>query len=96
MAASGPALVRVTVKVIVSPTLGRGSLTVLLSCRSDCCGVSVALAWLLPVCGSNWSLWPTLAVLVSAWGPSTSAVKVRVWETPGARVPTAQIARKGS
>ena len=31
MAASGPVLVRVTVKVIVSPTLGVGLLTVLVS-----------------------------------------------------------------
>ena len=33
-----------TVKVIVSPTLGVASLTVLVSARSACCGVSVALA----------------------------------------------------
>ena len=41
VAASGPLLVRVTVKVIVSPTLGVGSLTVLASARSACCGVTV-------------------------------------------------------
>ena len=57
MAASGPLLVSVTVKVIVSPTLGVGSLTVLVSARSACCGVSVALAVLLAVLGSNWSAW---------------------------------------
>ena len=38
-------------KVIVSPTLGVASLTVLVSARSACCGVSVALALLLPVFG---------------------------------------------
>ena len=51
VAAFGPALVRVTVKVIVSPTLGVGLLTVLVSARSACCGVSVALAVLLPGVG---------------------------------------------
>ena len=64
VAASGPLLVRVTVKVIVSPTLGVGSLTVLASARSACCGVSVALAVLLAVLGSNWSEWVIVAVLV--------------------------------
>ena len=55
VAASGPLLVRVMVKVIVSPTLGVGLLTDLVTARSACCGVSVALAVLLPVFGSNWS-----------------------------------------
>ena len=68
MAASGPVLVRVTVKVIVSPTLGVGLLTVLVSARSACCGVSVALAVLLPVSGSNWSQALIVAVLVCGWG----------------------------
>src|SRR5262245_33327369 len=44
VAASGPLLVRVTVKVTVAPTLGVGLLTALLTWRSACCGVSVALA----------------------------------------------------
>ena len=48
-------MVSVTVKVMVSPTLGVGSLTVLVTARSACCGVSVALAVLLPGLGSNWS-----------------------------------------
>ena len=56
VAASGPLLVRVTVKVTVSPTLGVALLTVLVRARSACCGVSVALALLLPLVGSNWSL----------------------------------------
>ena len=55
LAEFGPALVRVTVKVIVSPTLGEALLTVLVRARFACCGVSVALALLLPVFGSNWS-----------------------------------------
>src|SRR3954462_5737835 len=48
VAASGPLLLSVTVKVTVSPTLGVASLTDLLNARSACCGVSVALAVLLP------------------------------------------------
>ena len=52
---SGPLLVRVTVKVTVSPTLGVGLSTVLVSARSACCGVTVAEAVLLAVLGSNWS-----------------------------------------
>src|SRR5262249_47156559 len=39
VAASGPALVRVIVKVMVSPTLGRALLTDLARARSACCGV---------------------------------------------------------
>src|SRR5262249_8021616 len=50
---SGPALVSVTVKAIMSPSLRVGLLTVLVTCKSACCGVSVTLAVLLPVCGSN-------------------------------------------
>ena len=68
VAESGPLLLSVTVKVIVSPTLGVGSSTVLLTWRSACCGVSVALAVLLPMVWSNWSLWLTVAVLVWAIG----------------------------
>ena len=64
VAASGPLLVRVTVKVIVSPTLGVGLLTVLATARSACCGVSMALAVLLAVLGSNWSASVIVAVLV--------------------------------
>ena len=48
-------MVSVTVKVIWSPTLGVALLTVLATARSACCGVSVALAVLLAVFGSNWS-----------------------------------------
>ena len=43
-------------------------LTVLVTARSACCGVSVALAVLLPVFGSNWSLSPIVAVLVCGRG----------------------------
>ena len=68
VAASGPVLVSVTVKMIVSPTLGVGLLTVLVTARSACCGVSVALALLLPVFGSNWSASLIVAVLVCAVG----------------------------
>ena len=61
-------MVTVTVKVMLSPTLGVGLLTVLATARSACCGVSVALALLLPVSGSNWSAWLIVAVLVCGVG----------------------------
>ena len=48
----GPALLSVPVNVIVSPTFGVALFTVLLSARSACCGVSVALALLLLALGS--------------------------------------------
>ena len=48
----------------MSPTLGVGLLTVLATTRSACCGVSVALAVLLAVFGSNWSASAIVAVLV--------------------------------
>src|SRR5215813_743879 len=73
---------------MVSPTLGVGSLTVLATARSACCGVAVALAVLLPVLGSNWSLWLIVAVLVWAAGLTTRASMVRVAFDPPARVPT--------
>ena len=53
-------------------------------------GVSVALAALLPVSGSNWSAWLTVAVLVWAAGLVTVAVSVSVCGVPGMTVPTVQ------
>src|SRR6516165_6213221 len=53
VAGSGPRSASPTVNVIVSPTLGVGSLTDLVSDRSARSGVSVALAVLLPGSGSN-------------------------------------------
>ena len=44
LALLGPLSVTVTVNVMVSPTLGAALLTVLVSARSACCGVSAALA----------------------------------------------------
>src|SRR5437764_636980 len=60
---------------MVSPTLGVALLTVLVTCRSACCGVSVALALLLPVllsctsacCGVAGAVALLLAVLGSNW-----------------------------
>src|SRR5262249_14752084 len=77
VAGSRPALFRVTVNVTVSPTLGVGLVTALVTRRSERCGVSVALAVLLPVLGSNWS---ALAVAVLVWGAelSTRARSVKV------------------
>src|SRR5262245_4849802 len=63
VAGSGPAVGGVTVKVMVSPTLGVGLLTDFVTDRSACRGVSVVLP-VLPPLGSNWSLWLTVAVLV--------------------------------
>ena len=85
---SGPLLVRVTVKVIVSPTLGVGLLTVLVNARSACCGVSVTLAVLLPGLGSNWSAWLIVAVLVCGSGLTTVAWISSVWGVPTLTVPT--------
>jgi hypothetical protein len=55
VAVPGPLSVSMTVNVIVSPTFGVESLTVFANARSACRGVSVALALLLAVLGSNWS-----------------------------------------
>ena len=65
-------------------------LTNLTSARSACWGVSVALAVLLPVFGSNWSASLTVAVLVCAAGLTTVAVMLSVCGTPGLTVPTVQ------
>jgi hypothetical protein len=78
VAAVGPLLVTVTVKVTVSPTLGVALLTVLLTARSACCGVSVALAELFAVSGSNWSASVIVAVLVCATALTTRACTVKV------------------
>ena len=88
VAGSGPALVTVTVKVIWSPTLGVALLTVFDTARSACCGVSVALAVLLAVFGSNWSAWLMVAVLVNATGLTTLAPIVSTDWAPSASVPT--------
>ena len=81
-------LVSVTVKVIVSPTLGVASLTVLVDARSACCGVSVALAVLLPVFGSNWSAWVMVPVLVCEVALTTVAVISSVGAPPELTAPT--------
>src|SRR5262249_33321516 len=88
VAASGPLLPTVTRKVTVSPTLGRGSFTNLVTKRSACCGVTVELAWLLPPTGSNWSEWLMVAVLVCLLGLTTLAVSVNVAEAVLATAPT--------
>src|SRR5262249_40597870 len=96
VAVSAPALVRVTVKVIVSPTLGTASLTLFATARSARWGVSVALAVLLAVFGSNWSEWPRKAVFVRGSGLATRAVRISVSEAPELTVPTPQIPRSES
>ena len=53
VAFAGPLLITVTVKVMMSPTLGLGLLTVLPTDRSACCGLMEAESLLLAVSGSN-------------------------------------------
>ena len=77
-----------TVKVMTSPTSGVASLTDFVRRRSACWGVSVALAVLLAVLGSSWSLSLIVAVLVCAAGLTTVAVRVRVAVPPPATAPT--------
>jgi hypothetical protein len=75
---------------MVSPTLGVGLLTDLLTARSACWGVTVAEPVLLPVSGSNWSAWLIRAVLVSALGETTVAWISKVWAVVVVTVPTVQ------
>src|SRR5262245_42394865 len=91
VASSGPLLVNVTVNVIWSPTFGVASLTVLSMPRLARWGVSVALAVLLALLGSNWSLPVTIAVLVRAMGLVTAAVIVSTVWVPLASAPTSQM-----
>src|SRR5438132_905872 len=91
LAEFGPASLSVMVKVMVSPTLGVGLLTVLVNTRSACCGVSVALALLLAVLGSNWSAWLTAAVLVWALALTTLARICKLCGVVVVTVPTVQM-----
>ena len=95
VAASGPLLLSVTVKVTVSPTLGVGLLTVLESARSACCGTMTTLALLSVVSGSNWSLSRMSAVLIRGIGLSTLARIFRVCGVAVVTVPTFQTPGKG-
>src|SRR5262245_17561271 len=90
VAVLGPVLAAMSVNVIVSPRLGFGSLTVLSITRSACGGVSVTLAVLLAVLGSNWSAAASVAVFVRGMGLSTVALIVKVCGVPGVTVPTVQ------
>src|SRR5262245_22704312 len=90
VAVFGPLLVSRTVKVIVLPTLGRGLLTILPRARSADWGFVEVVAVLLPVFGSNWSLWLIDAVFASAPGLVTRARIVSVRGVPTGTVPTVQ------
>ena len=81
-------MLRLTVKVTVSPTLGAELLTVLARARPACCGVEVALASLLLLSGSNWSAVLIVAEFVCAVELTTWAVIVNVWGAPGLTEPT--------
>ena len=77
------------VKVTLSPTFGVASLTVLSTARSAArCGVSVALAPLFPLTGSNWSEWEIVAVFVRASGETTRASIASVCGVVVVTVPT--------
>src|SRR5262249_11148030 len=96
VAADGPLSVSVPGNVTVSPTLGRGLLTVLTRARSASWGLTEAVSVLLAGLGSNWSLWLTPAVLACGLGLVTVAVMVRVCVAPAATVPTVQVRVAGS
>jgi hypothetical protein len=68
--------------------LGVGLLTCFATITSACWGVSVALAVLLAVFGSNWSASLMVPVLVCAAGLTTRAVMLSVCGTPELTVPT--------
>src|SRR6476469_8790632 len=78
LAVLGPWLVRVNVKLMTSPTLGVARFTLLVKARSACCGVSVTLALLFVVTGSNWSALVIAALLVCGLGMATIALSVSV------------------
>src|SRR5262249_7724733 len=88
VAASGPSLISLSVKWIVSPTFGVGLSTDLARTRSAFCGVSRAPALLLPVFGSNWSAPLIVAVLKVGFWLATLAWSVRVVVAPLATIPT--------
>src|SRR5262245_3178333 len=89
LAAFGPMLVRLTVKLTTSPTVGVGLSTNLVTARSASCGVTVALAWLFAVFGSN-SVAVAAPALVTGAGASTRAMIVSRAVACLASVPTAQ------
>src|SRR5262249_8493589 len=95
VAASGPLLVRVTVKVTVSPTLGVVLLTDLVTARSAARGVAGALAMVFRRTGSNWSA-PTVTKLSVGGGVNSSAGTVKVARAPSARSPTTHVPRPAS
>src|SRR5689334_20818700 len=90
VASLGPLFLTVTVKWMVSPTLGVALSTVFVTTRSAVAtGVTVEDAVLLAVFGSNWSEWLTLAVLVKLGKPAAVTVpwSVRVADAPLLSVP---------
>src|SRR5262245_63604008 len=75
---------------MTSPRFGVASLTTLVTARSDFCGVTVVLAVLLLVSGSNWSAAVTLATFVTEFAPVTRASRVRTAWAPDPSEPTFQ------
>ena len=65
--------------------------SVTVTARSATWGVSVAVAELLAVFGSNWSAWLMAVVFVCVPGLTTKAVMFSVCGTPVLTVPTVHI-----
>ena len=76
--------------MMVSPTLGAGSFTLLESARSASSATSGALAVLLEGSGSNWSACVIVAVLITCAGATTVAVRVSVCGAVVVTEPTVQ------
>ena len=90
LAESGPRFETVTVNVIVSPTFGFGSLTVLATARSasrvEIVDSPLSFVW----SGSNWLVVETAATFVNEPGPGTATTIASVFSPPAGIVPTCQ------
>src|SRR5262249_49960410 len=90
VASSGPRLLTVIVYATVSPTFGVWSSITLVTPRSACVGVSVAMAGLLDTRGSNWLEPVPRAEFCSVFGEVTRARRVSTACAPVASDPTFQ------
>jgi hypothetical protein len=90
VAVFGPLSVSVTVKVMMSPTLGFALFVTCVSARSDSCGVTVSETMLFAALGSGAAEWRTLAVFVRGPGVATVAWRPSVRGEPFEIVPTVQ------
>ena len=90
LAESGPRFETVTVNVIVSPTFGVGSLTVLATARSASRVEMVDSPRSFVWSGSNWSVVATAATFVNEPGPGTATTIASVFSPPAGIAPTCQ------